>query len=76
MTPFSWFCAVFGVIAGIVIAGAVVFDCYLELSGQPTISKHLADMTHDYPIIAAFIGLAVGFVIGCLLAHLFFPENP
>ena len=61
MTTFAWACAMFGIVVGCATVGLVIYDCYLVLSDQPTISKHLADLTHDYPIIAAGIGLAVGF---------------
>jgi hypothetical protein len=76
VTFFQWFCAGFGVAAGFVVVGIVIFDCYLTLRGQPTISKHIADATHNYPIIAATMGLVAGFILGALTGHLFFPENP
>lgn len=76
MTLFAWICATFGIVFGFSVAGLVIYDCYLANHNLPTISKHVADLTHNYPIIAATIGLSFGFVLGCLTGHLFFPENP
>jgi len=76
MTIFGWFCAGLGVALGLGLIGIVILDCHLKISGQPTISKHVADITHNYPIIAASLGLAAGILLGALMGHLFFPENP
>ena len=75
MTFFQWFCAGFGLTAGFVLVGIVIFDCYLLLSGQPTISKHVADVTHDYRDHSCGDGDCRRFYPWCINRPLVFPRE-
>jgi hypothetical protein len=80
MTIFDWICAIFGMVFGLAVTGLVCYDCYLATNGIPTISKRIATLVHDNPVpgclLAASLALQIGYVLGCLTGHLFFPEQP
>ena len=65
--------AIFGTGCGLTIAGLVLFDCWLVITGRLSLSRRLAAISHVYPIIPAVIGLVFGFVVGCLAGHWWFP---
>lgn len=76
MTFIQWCIAAAGMLLGVGIVAAVIFDCWLDNNGYATISKHIAYWSHDYPIIAVLISGPVFFILGCLAGHFWFPENP
>ncbi len=75
MTPARWALAIFGMLFGGGIVGAVALDCWLEATGRETISKYIEMASKVDPIVAVLIASPFFFVVGCLCGHFWFPQS-
>lgn len=70
MTPFHWVLAWFATSVLISLLGMVVYDVLAMLWDKPTFSR----MGSRLPKLWVFIiGLAVGFILGVIVGHLWWP---
>lgn len=73
----SWkalFCAITGYVLSLLVIALITVDVIWANAGTPTISERLLDAATRSHWVPAAVGLAVGFLVGVVIGHLFFPQ--